>query len=129
VSLASNPGALSLLGSIATVSAAATVNATSAWIDVRNVEGEIVVASNIGIITGTNTPTIEDATDGAGAGGATFTALKGGAFTVVTTSNDPLFETRVLDAKATRGWIRYVGTIATGPSLIGVAIYGRNKTV
>jgi len=111
---------------LAPLSAAATVNATSAWIDVRKYEGDLVIVSNIGIITGTITPTIEDATDGAGAGAAAMTPNEG-AFTVVTTSNDPMQEKRTIPAGSTRGWIRYVGTIVTGPALIGVTLLAHPK--
>ena len=112
---------------LASASAANTAAATSAWIDVRKYEGDLVIVQNAGILTGTLTPTIEDATDGAGAGGAAFTGLNEGAFTVVTTSNDPLLEKRTIPAGATRGWIRYVGTIVTGPALIGVTLLAHPK--
>jgi hypothetical protein len=118
---------LTALGGIAAVSAANTAAATSAWIDVRQIEGEILVVSDVGIVTaGTLTPTIEDATDSGGSGAATITPVNG-AFTAVTTSNDPKRETRVVQAKHTRGFIRYVGTIATGPALVAVTILGRPK--
>ena len=111
---------------LAPISAAATVNATSAWIDVRKYEGDLVIVSNIGIITGTITPTIEDATDGSGTGAATVTPAEG-AFTQVTTSNDPLQEKRTIPAGSVRGWIRYVGTIVTGPALVGVTLLAHPK--
>jgi len=109
-------------------SAANTAAATSAWIDVRKYEGDLVIVSNVGTVTaGSITPTIEDATDGSGTGGAAFTGLNDGAFTAVTTSNDPLTEKRTLPAGATRGWIRYVGTIVTGPALVGVTLQSHPK--
>jgi len=111
---------------LAPLSAAATANATSAWIDVRKYEGDLVIISNIGIITGTITPTIEDATDGSGTGAAAVTPNEG-AFTQVTTSNDPLQEKRTIGAGSVRGWIRYVGTIVTGPALVGVTLLSHPK--
>jgi hypothetical protein len=111
---------------LAPLSAAATANATSAWIDVRKYEGDLVIVSNIGIITGTITPTIEDATDGSGTGAAAVTPTEG-AFTQVTTSNDPLQEKRTIPAGSVRGWIRYVGTIVTGPALVGVSLLSHPK--
>jgi hypothetical protein len=77
---------------------------------------------------GTITPTIEDATDGSGTGAATVTPNEG-AFTQVTTSNDPLQEKRTINASAVRGWIRYVGTIVTGPALVGVSLLARPKNI
>lgn len=111
---------------LAPLSAAATVNATSAWIDVRKYEGDLVIVSNVGLITGTITPTIEDATDGSGTGAAAVTPTEG-AFTQVTTSNDPLQEKRTIPAGSVRGWIRYVGTIVTGPALVGVTLLAHPK--
>lgn len=111
---------------LATLSAAATANATSAWIDVRKYEGDLVIISSSGIITGTLTPTIEDATDASGTGAAAV-ATNEGAFTVVTTSNDPMQEKRTINAGAVRGWIRYVGTIVTGPALLSVTLLATPK--
>lgn len=112
---------------LAAVSAANTAAATSGWIDVRRYEGDIAILLNGGIITGTITWTVEDATDGSGTGGAGFTDLIGGAFTVGTTSNDPLQEKRVIKAGSTRGWIRVVGTIVTGPALVSAVLMAHPK--
>jgi hypothetical protein len=103
-------------------SAANTAAATSAWVDVRGFVGDLVITHQVGAITGTLTATIEDATDGAGSGGAAI-ALNEGAFAVVSVANK--IERRTLNADATRGFIRYVGTIATGPALVAVGILSR----
>ncbi|HKQ24094.1 MAG TPA: hypothetical protein VJT81_06595 [Burkholderiales bacterium] len=125
--LANQGQAAELVTMLAAVSAAATVNATSAWIDVRKYEGDLVIVSNIGIVSaGSITPTIEDATDGSGTGAAAVTPAEG-AFTAVTTANDPLHEKRTIPAGSVRGWIRYVGTIVTGPALVGVSLLAHPK--
>lgn len=117
----------SRLGGIVSASAANTGEATSGWVDVRAVEGDIMIESNLGVVTaGTITPTIETASDGAGTGATGMTPHEG-AFTVGTTANDPLAEKRSIPAGETLGWIRYVGTIVTGPVLVGVAFYGTPK--
>lgn len=104
-----------------------TAGATSAWIDVRAYEGDLVIVSQVGAVTaGTITPTIEHASDGSGTGAAAITPNEG-AFTAVTTSNDPLTEKRTINANAVLGWIRYVGTIATGPADVAVALLSRPK--
>ncbi len=104
-----------------------TAAATSGWIDVRAYEGDLVIISNAGTVTaGSLTPTIEDATDGSGTGAAGVTPTEG-AFTAVTTSNDPLQEKRTIPAGSVRGWIRYVGTIATGPVDLGVTLLAHPK--
>lgn len=104
-----------------------TAAATSSWIDVRGYEGDLVIVSQVGTVTaGTITPTIEHASDGSGTGSAAITPNEG-AFTAVTTSNDPLTEKRTINANAVLGWIRYVGTIATGPADVAVSLLSRPK--
>lgn len=123
----SNQGqAASAVTMVAAVSAANTAAATSAWIDVQKYEGDLVIISQVGILTGSLTPTIEDATDGSGTGAAGVTPTEG-AFTAVTTSNDPLMEKRTIPAGAVRGWIRYVGTIVTGPAPVAVTLLATPK--
>lgn len=104
-----------------------TAAATSGWIDVRGYEGDLAFISQVGTVTaGSVTPTIEDATDGSGTGAAAMTPNEG-AFTAVTTANDPLTEKRTINAGAVRGWVRYVGTIVTGPADVAVALMARPK--
>jgi hypothetical protein len=105
------------------VSAANTAAATSGWIDVRKMAGDIVVVVQTGAVTGTITWTLEDATDGSGTGGAGITPNEGafaaGAATQV--------QRRTINANAHRGWIRCVGTIVTGPSLVAASCHSRPK--
>ena len=100
------------------VSAAATVNATSAWIDVREAEGDIVFTNQVGALTGSITWTIEDATDGAGAGAAGITPNEG-AYSAGAANQ---IQKRTVNASAVRGWVRCVGTIVTGPALVAANI-------
>jgi hypothetical protein len=129
MSLASQLNALSALKILNSVSAANTAAATSGWIQVSNYEGLVAILINTGIITGTITYTFETATDGSGTGAAAIVPLNG-ALTQVTTSNDDdtpyiaLFDSRKLS-----GYIRVIGTIATGPALISYQLIGRKKTV
>jgi hypothetical protein len=106
------------------VSAAATVNATSGWVDVRGIEGDVQVIAQVGALTGSITWTVEDATDGAGSGGANFPGLNEGAFAAGAANQT---QKRTVKAKATRGFIRLVGTIVTGPALVAAAYQGRPK--
>ena len=96
------------------ISAAATVNATSAWIDVRKYEGDLVVTLQVGALTGSITWTLEDATDGAGAGAAGITPNEG-AFAAGDANQ---IQKRTVNGGATRGWLRCVGTIVTGPAVV-----------
>jgi len=101
------------------ISAANTAAATSAWIDVREAEGDIQFVNQMGALTaGSLTWTIEDATDGAGAGAAGITPNEGAY--AAGASNQ--IQKRTLNASAVRGWVRCVGTIVTGPALVGVHI-------
>ena len=100
-------------------SAANTAAATSAWIDVREAEGDIVFTNQMGVLTaGSLTWTIEDATDGSGTGAAGITPNEG-AYAAGATNQ---IQKRTLNASAVRGWVRCVGTIVTGPALVAVSI-------
>jgi len=99
-------------------SAANSAAATSAWIDVREAEGDIVFKNQVGAMTGSITWTIEDATDGSGTGAAGITPNEG-AYAAGAANQ---IQKRTVNASAVRGWVRCVGTIVTGPSLVAVGI-------
>lgn len=105
------------------VSAAATANATSAWVDVRKYEGDLVFTVQTGALTGSITWTIEDATDGAGTGGAGVTPNEG-AFAAGAANQ---IQKRTVNAGAVRGWVRVVGTIVTGPALVAANLKSHPK--
>ena len=107
------------------VSAAATANATSGWVDIRQYEGDLVVAVQTGALTGTITWTLEDATDAAGTGAAGITPNEG-AFAAGAANQ---VQKRTVGAGAARGWVRVVGTIVTGPALVAASLLSRLKTV
>jgi hypothetical protein len=106
-------------------SAANTAAATSAWIDVRAAEGDIVVTNQVGAMTGSITWTLEDATDGSGTGAAGITPNEG----AYASGAANQIQKRTLNGSAVRGWIRCVGTIVTGPSLVAVNIKYHPKSV
>lgn len=107
------------------VSAANTAAATSGWVDVRALEGDIMFVNQVGALTGSITWTIEDATDGSGTGAAAVTPNEG-AYAAGAANQ---IQKRTVGAGAVRGWVRCVGTIVTGPALVAVSIHGRSKTV
>lgn len=107
------------------VSAANTAAATSAWTDVRAAEGDIVFTVQTGAVTGSITWTLEDATDGSGTGGAGITPNEG-AFSAGAANQ---IQKRTLNGSAVRGWVRCVGTIVTGPSLVAANIKYHPKYV
>jgi hypothetical protein len=109
------------------LSAAATANATSGngkWLDVRAYDGEILVTQNLGAVTGTIAGKLQSATDEDGAGAADiagYTFSVNTANTVSTVAVDP--------RKVPGGFLGYVGTIGTGPSLVSVVASGKKKVV
>lgn len=107
------------------VSAANTAAATSGWVDVRAAEGDIVFKNQVGALTGSITWTIEDATDGSGTGAAGITPNEG-AYAAGAANQA---QKRTVGAGATRGWVRCVGTIVTGPALVAVAIMTHAKYI
>lgn len=104
--------------------AANTAAATSSWIDVREYEGDLVFIQHIGARTGSIAGKIQDATDGSGTGSGDVT---GATFTNVAADN--AFEKITVPAGSVRGWVRYVGTITTGPAQTAVCMLGRKKIV
>ena len=106
------------------VSAANTAAATSGWVDVRAAEGDILITVQTGAVTGSITWTVEDATDGSGTGGAGITPNEG-AFAAGAANQ---VQKRTLNGSAVRGWIRVVGTIVTGPSLVAANVKYHPKT-
>jgi hypothetical protein len=106
-----------------------TAACTGSWIDVRDYEGDLVFAVQVGTVTaGQVAIVIETASDGSGTGAATLT-LTEGAFTTVTTSNDPLTQKRTAPAGSVLGWVRIKGTVTTGPVDMGAVVLGRTKYV
>lgn len=108
---------------LSSVSAANTAAATTPWIDVRRFEGDVEVMLNAGAITGTLTPTLEQATDNAGAGGVPLVPNEG----VLGAQAQNTARKVTFRSSATLGFVRVVGTIVTGPAILGVQMQGRPK--
>lgn len=112
--------AVSLLNPI---SAANTAAATSAWVDVRKYEGDLVFIQRTGALTGSLTWTIEHASDGSGTGAAAITPNEG-AFAAGAANQ---IQKRTVNAGAVAGWVRCVGTIVTGPVLVSAELLSHPK--
>lgn len=104
-------------------SQAATVTGAAVNIAALDWDGQFEVTQNIGAVTGSITGAIEDSADGS----TGWAAVAGGAFTAVSAANN--IQRVVLHASAIRGYIRYVGTIVTGPALVAVTASGLPKNV
>ena len=102
--------------------AANTAAATSGWLDVRNVKGSILFIQSSGAITGTLTGKIQGATDSEGTGAAD---ISGATFTAVSAA-DKVHKCVVMSGAAP--YMRYVGTIVTGPVIVGVMMLAHRGT-
>lgn len=114
------PGAASSEVLAASQSAAATFNGSG--VDLRDYEGPILIIQNGGAGTGTLDGKIQDSADNstfADVAGLTFAQKGTGAATTVL----------AVQSKQVRRWIRYVGTIVTGPQLVSVTAVGVKKIV
>ena len=105
------------------VSAANTAAATSSYIDCRGAEGDVVVIVQTGALTGSLTWTIEHASDSGGTGSAAITPNEG-AFSAGAANQT---QKRTVNASAIQGYLRVVGTIVTGPVLVGASVTFRPK--
>lgn len=112
---------------LAPANAANTAAATSLGVAVGDYEGVLTFTQNVGVVTGgsiTGKLVHSDASDLSGA-----TDVTGAAFAAVSTSNDPAIESLHVEVSALKAYVGYVGTIATGPAYVGVAMLGSKKTV
>ena len=118
---------IAVLGGLPPDDAADTAGATGAWINIADVVGDLRAIVDVGVVTaGSIAPTIEDADDISGTNNAEVIP-RDGAFTTVTTANDPMRQDRHLDSNAIRGFIRFLGTVTTGPVQVAVTFEGRLK--
>ena len=112
---------------LAPIDCANTAAATSGWVSTIGYEGDIAFIQSTGVVTaGTIVGKIQTATDGSGTGAADIT---GAAFTSVGTSTDNDVQKIIINATQSTGYVRYVGTIGTGPALVGAVMVGRTDTV
>lgn len=114
-------GASTVINILAAASQAATLN--SGAIDLRDYEGPVAIMQNKGAGTGTLDGKIQDSDDGAtgwvDVAGATF--VQAGAAVDI--------QKLALQSKSTRRFIRYTGTIVTGPHVVAVSMLGVRKLV
>ena len=102
------------------VSAANTAAATTAGLDLQGYEGPVVVNVQSGAITGTLDGKIQDSADN-----STFADVTGLTHAQVTAANKN--SQIIVDPKAVRRYIKYVGTVGTGPVLISIVAVGNKK--
>lgn len=110
---------------LASASCANTAAATSGWVSIAEYEGDLVFVENVGTVTGgTLDGKIRHADDGSGTNAAD---VSGATFTQAGTATDERTEKLVVNANKLKPYVQYVGTIATGPAVVGVAMLAAKK--
>lgn len=117
------PGNSTAVSLLAAVDAANTAAATGGWVDVRGYEGPALVVQNGGLGTGTLTGKLQHADDSSGTNGEDLT---GATFTQKGTAVN--VQKLAIVPNQTRGFIRYVGTVGTGPQQVAVTLVAARKT-
>jgi hypothetical protein len=119
-SFAGNSTTVALL---AAASCADTAAATGSAVDLLDYCGGAIIVQNHGTSTGTLTGKIQDSADGS----TDWQDVSGASFTQSTTTAD--IKAIALQTKQVRRYIRYVGTVGTGPQVVGVSLTAVKKTV
>lgn len=116
---ASNATVVSIL---ANGSKANTAAATSSGVDLIDYDSPVVIIQDHGVSTGTLDGKIQDSADN-----SAFADVAGLTFTQETTTAG--IQKMVVNPKSVRRYIRYLGTVGTGPQVVGVSMAGVKKTV
>lgn len=115
----------SLIDAVSAANTAAATSGSGKWLDVRIYDGEILVIQQIGACTGSIAGKLQSASDANGTGAADIT---GATFTSVSAANNTQ-SIAVDPKKVVGGFLGYVGTIVTGPSLVSIIAGGKKKIV
>lgn len=121
---ASAATATSLLDAVSAANTAAATSGSAKWLDVRPYDGEILVTQQLGAVTGTIAGKLQSASDANGTGAADITGYTFGTNTANSTSTIAVDPKKVVG-----GFLGYVGTIATGPSLVSIVASGKKHVV
>lgn len=116
------PGNATVTSLLTAVSAADTAAATGSGVDLKDYEGPVVVIQNHGVSTGTLDGKIQDSADN-----SSFADVSGLTFTQETTTAG--IQKLVVQSKQVRRYIKYVGTVGTGPQVVSVSMVGVKKSV
>lgn len=112
-----------LVSVIPSASAADTTAATSGWIDCRSYIGTVIFDIHSGAITGSFVGKIQTASDGSGTNAADIT---GATHTATSTAN----QVKSIIVPASNGpYMKYIGTVTTGPVVLSVTMRARKQTV
>ena len=104
----------------ASLSAGAT-NGT--WIDTSNIQGDLTFVIGLGAVTGSCVVKVQDATSSGGAGSADVTGYTTAALSTANTATK-----LVMPSTKSRGFVRLVSTVTTGPILTSAILIARPNT-
>lgn len=110
---------------LAAASCSGTAASTGTCVDISEYEGPIVVVQTISAVTGSIAGKIQT---GASGGGGDAADLSGATFTSATSGSHAV-QSITIEANACNKYIRYLGTITTGPAVVGVVAIGKKKYV
>lgn len=104
-----------------------TAAATGTGIDISAYDGYMIVTQQVGVVTaGTIAGKLQHCTAADGTGAAD---ISGATFTSCGTSTDEVTESIVINVNGLNPYLRYVGTITTGPAVVGVSAVGVKKYI
>lgn len=107
---------------LAPVSAANTAAATGTGIAVSGYECDLMFTQNVGAVTGSITGKIQECDNAGGSGAAD---IAGATFTAASAAG--IQKIAVPRKAVTKAFVRYVGTVATGPALVSVTMHSTAK--
>jgi hypothetical protein len=117
------PGNATTVAMLSAVSAANTAAATGTGVDLKDYEGPVVITQNHGVSTGTLAGKIQDSADNSDFADLDPSVVFAGETTTVGVQQV------VIQSKQVRRYIRYIGTVVTGPQVVAVTMTGVKKSV
>jgi hypothetical protein len=103
-------------------SAADTAAATGSGVDLTGYEGAVAIVQQVGACTGSIAGKIQDSADN-----SSFADVTGATFTTVAAAGPDKVQSISVDVRNVRRYVKYVGTVVTGPSLVSVVLNGFKK--
>jgi hypothetical protein len=108
---------------LAAGSKAATANATGSWVAVSEYEEKMVIVQDVGAVTGSIAGKLQHADDNSG---TNLEDVTGAAFTSATAAG---IQKIVVNTNGLKPYVRYIGTIVTGPAVCSVTALAVPKVV
>lgn len=118
--------AASVVSLLDPANAANTAAATGTGVVFAQYEGDLMITQTVGVVTGGSIAgKLQECDDSGGTGAAD---ISGATFTSISTANDPAVQKIVVDSNSlSKPYIRYVGTVTTGPAYVSVVMHARPK--